>query len=211
MQAESLDDPSESYMDDLIPHRRRTGLRGFRSNVLVRRDLRRRPEALLTQGQVGEIQAVDGINALDGDGQQSTLTVGPPGNILDSFTRTLVSPAGKDRHGRRGSSPFFQVCNDWPHPDPRPAARFEPGSNTLAGHRQIRQSRKSESIRCKRVKAALGPPTEKPFALRRLSFRFLPLLPDNDKPKPPLLLIGPVPLFPNPLFPNSCFRPFVLS
>jgi hypothetical protein len=35
-----------------------------------------------------------------------------------------------------------------------PAAQFEPGSNSFPGDRQIRQSLKSELIRCKKVKAA---------------------------------------------------------
>jgi hypothetical protein len=92
IQVESLDDPSESYLDDLIPAG--DGLISENSGAMFSSDdiYGADPEALLTQGQVGAIQSADGINALDGDGQQSTLTVGPPGNTLDSFTRQLVSP-----------------------------------------------------------------------------------------------------------------------
>jgi Protein of unknown function (DUF2515) len=92
MQVESLDDSSESYTDYLVPMG--AGLLSgdfgamFSSDEIYGAD----PEATMTQGQVAAIRAVDGINALDGDGQQSTLTVGPPGNTLDSFTRQLVSP-----------------------------------------------------------------------------------------------------------------------
>jgi hypothetical protein len=92
MQVESLDDSSESYTDDLVPMG--AGLISgdfgamFSSGEIYGAD----PEAPMTQVQVAAIRAVDGINALDGDGQQSTLTVGPPDNTLDSFTRKLVSP-----------------------------------------------------------------------------------------------------------------------
>ena len=93
MQVESLDDPSESYMDDLIPTG--GGLVSedfgamFSSDDIYGAD----PEALLTGGDDAAIQSVDGINALDGDGQQSTLTIGPTGDQNDSFTRYLRSPA----------------------------------------------------------------------------------------------------------------------
>ena len=73
MQVESLDDPSESYLDDLIPTG--AGLISedfgavFSSDDIYGAD----PEALLTQGQAAAIRAVAGINALDDNGQQSTL------------------------------------------------------------------------------------------------------------------------------------------
>jgi hypothetical protein len=54
---------------------------------------------------------------------------------------------------RSGSPPLFTCATTGCIRIAGIAAHFEPGSNTLPGDRQMRQSRKSELIRCKLVKA----------------------------------------------------------
>ena len=46
----------------------------------------------MTEAELKAAQNVEGLNLVQGDGQQSTLTVGPTGGIKDSFTRYLVAP-----------------------------------------------------------------------------------------------------------------------
>src|SRR5205823_7465012 len=50
------------------------------------------PDTPMTPGEKAAALNVDGMNMLEGDGQQSTLTTGPTGNPTDSFTRKLVIP-----------------------------------------------------------------------------------------------------------------------
>ena len=92
VQVASVDDPSDSYLDELdavggvlVSHDYGAV---YSSDEIFGAD----PDAPMTPDEKTAALNVDGMNMVQGDGQQSTLTIGRNGNPADSFTRKLVIP-----------------------------------------------------------------------------------------------------------------------
>jgi hypothetical protein len=89
LQVTSDDDPSETYIDDLMQVSDRFISRYFAALYGSEEILDADPDLKLTPSQRQEILSVLGLNVVHNQGQTSTLTTGPADNPTDSHTRRM--------------------------------------------------------------------------------------------------------------------------
>jgi hypothetical protein len=90
LQVTSDDDPSETYIDDLMQVSEGFISRYFAALYGSEEILDADPDPELTPSQRQEILSILGLNVVHNPGQETTLTTGPAGNPTDSHTRKLT-------------------------------------------------------------------------------------------------------------------------